>query len=515
MRPVHQRPTDPEHLTLEELAQLVSTTEGYLARDWSLNLGWNNMRYIIESALLQAKLLRRTLIIPSFIYARSCEYDLHVCSDYATMVNKGDALGSKEWLDLPTEQQMAWVLPINLMINVTNLRQSHPVITVSDYLRLHGHDSDAEAPDGQWQRVSYHLTENVLTGKIPELYVIENGWYDPPGTVRVDEMVTTNNEANDLDADEGGIYRTLQDALPGDQVLLNWNTAQQVLGLSSDEDLERVIVDNGWEVVHTFKPLLGMEYSKAVVDPIRQVAPRKALRGFKNDFEGRKEDVVLLAGEVHYGRKPGSMRFTTRAALDEYVGLVLDDVRRIDTVSALADAMVERMYTFTEGRLWMGAHMRRGYNWVMEKTPEEHIARVKNHLKKGREFIGAVRKGKETLKTSDVPESLHITPDMDILKRKVPLPGDWFYVATDERDTTVLEGFRREGAVFMDDLLTVEDRRGELSWPLMLTDFRGLVEQLVLSRAAFFYGHAMSSVAGGVMNLRAMRGMDPRTADVD
>lgn len=56
----------------------------------------------------------------------------------------------------------------------------------------------------------------------------------------------------------------------------------------------------------------------------------------------------------------GSMRFTTRAALDEFVGLVLDGVRRIDAVSALADIMVERMYELTEGRLWMGAHMRRG-----------------------------------------------------------------------------------------------------------------------------------------------------------
>ncbi|PBK61615.1 hypothetical protein ARMSODRAFT_990619 [Armillaria solidipes] len=500
--------------------QLVSTTEGYFARDWSLGLGWNNMRYIIDSALLQAKLLRRTLIIPSFVYARSCEYDVHVCSDYAPMVNRGDVLGSNEWRGLPIDQQMAWVLPINLMINITHLRQSHPVITVSDYLRLHGHDSDSEAPDGQWQRVYYHLTENVLTGKIPELYVIENERFDPPGTVRVDEMIArTDEEAYVSDVEEGEIYRTLKDALlEGDQVFMDWNKAQELLGISSDEDLERVIADNGWEVVHTFKPLLGMEFSKAVVDPIRQITPRKALHGFKNDFEGRKEEVVLLAGEVHHGRKPGSMRFTTRTALDEFVGLVLDGVRRIDAASALADVMVERMYKFTEGRLWMGAHMRRGdfvrYNWVMEKTPEEHMTRVKSHLKKGREFISAVRRGNETLRTCNVlvPE---LRPDVDILKKKTPLADDRFYVATDERDTTILEAFRNDGAVFMDDLLTTGDRRGELSWALMLTDFRGLVEQIVLSRAAFFYGHAMSSVAGGVMNLRALRGMDPRTADVD
>lgn len=323
---------------------------------------------------------------------------------------------------------MAWILPINLMINITHLRQSQPVITVSDYLRLHDHDSDSEAPDGQWQRVSYHMTENVLTGKIPELYVIENEWFDPSGTVRVDEMIPrTDEEAYASDIEEGEIYRILKDALLDDQVVMDWNDAQELLSISSDEDMERVIVDNGWEVVHTFKPLLGMEYSKAVVDPIRQITPRKALHGFKNDFEDRKEEVVLLAGEVHYGRKPGSMRFTTRDALDEFVGLVLDGVRRIDAVSALADVMVECIYKLTEGRLWMGAHIRRGdfvrYNWAMEKTPEEHMARVKSHLKKGREFISAVRRGKETLRTCNVPV-LQIRSDVDILKKKAPLAGD-------------------------------------------------------------------------------------------
>jgi hypothetical protein len=33
------------------------------------------MRYIIDAAFLQAKLLNRTLVLPSFVYARDCEYD--------------------------------------------------------------------------------------------------------------------------------------------------------------------------------------------------------------------------------------------------------------------------------------------------------------------------------------------------------------------------------------------------------------------------------------------------------
>lgn len=36
------------------------------------------MRYIIEAAALHAKLLNRTLVIPSYVYARACEWDVYV-----------------------------------------------------------------------------------------------------------------------------------------------------------------------------------------------------------------------------------------------------------------------------------------------------------------------------------------------------------------------------------------------------------------------------------------------------
>lgn len=35
------------------------------------------MRYIIEAALVQAQLLNRTLVLPSFVYARSCEWEMY------------------------------------------------------------------------------------------------------------------------------------------------------------------------------------------------------------------------------------------------------------------------------------------------------------------------------------------------------------------------------------------------------------------------------------------------------
>lgn len=35
------------------------------------------MRYIIETAVLHGRILNRTTIIPSFVYARACEFDLY------------------------------------------------------------------------------------------------------------------------------------------------------------------------------------------------------------------------------------------------------------------------------------------------------------------------------------------------------------------------------------------------------------------------------------------------------
>jgi hypothetical protein len=53
---------------------------------------------------------------------------------------------------------------------------------------------------------------------------------------------------------------------------------------------------------------LGMEFVKHVALPIRQVAPRRTIRGFKEDFGHLTEDVVLLAGEIHLNRKPVSIQ---------------------------------------------------------------------------------------------------------------------------------------------------------------------------------------------------------------
>lgn len=143
----------------------------------------------------------------------------------------------------------------------------------------------------------------------------------------------------------------------------------------------------------------------------------------------------------------------------------------------------------------------------MEHSPQAHVDRVKDRLQRGRNALANLGE----LTTYDFEGA---EPEMEQVTVPLPMAGDPFYVATDERDPEALKVITDAGAVLLSDLLTTEDRR-EFGWPLMITDVRALVEQALLVHCAFFYGHGMSSLAGVITNLRASRGADPRTMLLD
>ena len=126
----------------------------------------------------------------------------------------------------------------------------------------------------------------------------------------------------------------------------------------------------------------GWELDKTVIQPIRQVVPRSSIRGFKDDYYHVDADVVLLEGEVHAGRKPvsimlhfrshtcsdlislfcqkGAMRFTDDRARFEFASMAVHAFIQPQPILALAEILAARMRQLNDGRLWMGAHMRRG-----------------------------------------------------------------------------------------------------------------------------------------------------------
>ena len=207
-----------------------------------------------------------------FIVERS-----EACADYAVMVNRGNAVGLDEWRELPIEKQMAFRIPISIMIDLPHLRAHHPVITVSEYLRLHGLDPEGESSSGSWQRELYHTGPNVFESnktKTPSLFVIKNQWYDPSGSNRVDYIPQAMKERGNWERyspsqsqETGGYWpfmvptdvsRRLADV---DSGVLDWDVAKRVLlsselepevDLEDDKVVEDILNANGWEVLHTF-----------------------------------------------------------------------------------------------------------------------------------------------------------------------------------------------------------------------------------------------------------------------
>ena len=144
--------------------------------------------------------------------------------------------------------------------------------------------------------------------------------------------------------------------------------------------------------------------------------------------------------------------------------------------------------------------------WTNDMDPAVHIRHVKERLQAGR-FILADLHDHGNLTTCEIEGA---QPDLEPTALLPPRADDPFFVAPNERDPDARRKIARGGAVFISDLLTMEDRRA-FGWPLMLSEVRAIVEQQVLSHSGFFYGRGQSSFAGSVVNMRAARGADPRT----
>ncbi|CEL57748.1 hypothetical protein RSOLAG1IB_02492 [Rhizoctonia solani AG-1 IB] len=493
--------------TMDQIREMVGRTKGYYGRDYSLGLGWNNVRYIFEASLLHAQLLNRTLVLPSFVYARACEWDIQLCASFASMVNRGDAIGWGEWRNLPMEKQMGWRVPIGLILDINYLRKAHPVVTIAEYLQLNGMPPSIEWSNGAWHREMYQNNGEMSIHEIP------NNEYDPEPMVRV-EMLPSHPPGN-----ENTLFsKILFAALGNKRTVMDLDEAAGILRghveFSGDSQLEDILRENGWEVLHTYRSARTMEYTKSVVEPIKQIAPRSRLRGMFDDYNHINAKVLVLAGETHLNRKPGGVRFVYPEQQIRFTSTVLHKMRPTVAIRRLAMKLHERMEKIVGGRQWMGAHMRRGdsvdQGWVMEHSIENHLGRIMERLGNGRKILQEIHDTKK-IDTYDVPG---IEPERDVYDRPPPIEGDSFYIATDERSKEGLRYIQSKGGILVGDLLTWEDRQ-EFGWPIMLTDVVAIVEQTALSHSAYFYGHALSSVGGGIVNMRAARGADRRTALVE
>jgi hypothetical protein len=161
------------------------------------------------------------------------------------MVLLPNAIGLRDRGERPVENQMGFRVPIAVMLDLPRLRTRHPVITVSDYLRLHGLNPEFESSGGAWLQESYHSHPNVFEPnktKTPSVFIIENHLYEPAGTNRVDYIPMAMKERGGWERysrsgnGEGSGHwpeekstSWLSSAIPEDKAILEWDSAKDAL----------------------------------------------------------------------------------------------------------------------------------------------------------------------------------------------------------------------------------------------------------------------------------------------
>ncbi|KAF8316114.1 hypothetical protein DL93DRAFT_2056528 [Clavulina sp. PMI_390] len=498
---------------------MIGSTKGFLARDWPLHLGWNNLRYILEAALFEADLMDRTLILPSFIYARSCNVAQPACAAFASQQIRSEEIGKGDYFYLPEDEQQTWRLPIGLMVDIPHLRRSHSVITVGEYLRYHNKPPTEERLDGHWDKrylwipasetnpVGRNLTEVTLLAKD----------YEPKEIVRMDAL--PKGPQADANVETKPIYKAIAAAL-SDHKTVFLDQAKEIIRSenlghwNSEQELSDLLRRNGWSIVYTFEGV-WLEMMKTVTKNSVEVAPTSHLRGLWDEYGESDADVVFFEGEIHSDTKPGGVRFSSATARSNFASMVLTSVQPMAPVRLLAELLARKMQKLNHGRQYLGAHLRRGdfvaFGWSPAKSIEDHLRLARDRLEDGRKLLDEIWRSQAPPRTVDVP---NIEPDTFWNNAPPPKKDDKIFVATDENNSTALAYLRSHNVVLLSDLLEPKLRR-VIGWPLLIGDVQAQVEQIVASHAGAFWGYRMSSVSGGIVNMRGARGMDPRTAIVD
>ncbi|CAH7690820.1 hypothetical protein PPACK8108_LOCUS26282 [Phakopsora pachyrhizi] len=498
----------------------------FLVRDWSIWLGWNNQRYIIESALLLAKKLDRELVLPAFHYANSCEEDKSVCDQLLPFLVANVTVDLRNVSDphlypdpdngttvlkprVPDHHNRGWIMPLK-----ASFHMSENTIKFEDFLKLtpYKNKKSIGMSTGQWSEL---YNEGMSYRKIP------NSFFEGHGREFVDRIPqpikplipTSKSESPDVPKKliekcekalgklKGLVHHSTimkRDSFP------SWND-ESVNGkylvdeLSTDHSIfERCIASIGMRSVYGFTELSF--WMKAPYDESKHVQSVSQMIGVLDTLEKYDEQVLHIEGEIHIS-PPGSMKWTNMEGREEYKRLVRTAIRPPEIYHRVAARLELKMRARCNGRSWIASQMRRGdfmaYTWAAD-TINDHWTTIEWGISRG---LGLLESEPKLLK-----------PIQDVFHTSLELPkvGDPFYLATNIRSSEDLKFLRSKNIVLLQDLLDESDKRllGKLSASFM--DTLAILEQCLIIRSAYYYGDAHSSISGLILNQRVSNGIDER-----
>eukprot|EP00038_Savillea_parva_P029640 m.72421 g.72421 ORF g.72421 m.72421 type:complete len:867 (+) comp8782_c1_seq1:216-2816(+) len=383
----------------KKVTSAVSTTPHptkYLVITWYTNLGFNNMRFILETALYLAHLLDRTLIVPPRLRMRTCVDDA-LC----------DASGCVK------QQDDHYWCPLTSFLSWSELSRAGAVNPKDLKALLAGK--------------SRHNADGAFADMFSKATLYIDAIADLPPDVRRSLNATGHYEGNDP--------------------------------LTFD--------------YHRFHLGCELSYFKVQKQRWNGTKPEDkalAIRGLVEDYGGVTEDVLHLKGTPHnIGLTPTF--WATRQGLDDSRQVWESGVRYHPAADKMAAFVADQLHASSSS--FMCVHFRRG-----DFVTAGWLGKAKD--------LALVRANIERHRAGD---------------------SEPVYMATDERNASVLASFRAMGVKTYADVRADVERNASKRWRPMLAfeDYVGIVEQLVCSRARLFIGSKCSSYSGGIWNLRRRR----------
>jgi hypothetical protein len=136
-------------------------------------------------------------------------------------------------IDPSLNVRRGWRVPIEVMLDLNSIRKQLPVITIADFLSIHGLNPSLEVGNGNFKPDIYL---NTTTMPRPSLYIIPNTEFDPKNISRVDRLFPRSSLPKNLEPTNGTVQRTIYDYLVSK---LSWE------GTIDLEDVPRLIRDVG------------------------------------------------------------------------------------------------------------------------------------------------------------------------------------------------------------------------------------------------------------------------------
>lgn len=151
------------------------------------------------------------------------------------------------------------MLPIEVMLHLKTFREHVPVVTVAEYLALHGLPTSLELSNGKWDPVSYHST--TVGSTAPSLVTLRNEDFDPQDTIRLDRLPAKHTVPKLAEGSmEWNIHNGLKQYMDGYKVI-SIDTAREYIKTSakvewhSDDEMVSVLARYGYGVVYTYDGL--------------------------------------------------------------------------------------------------------------------------------------------------------------------------------------------------------------------------------------------------------------------